>query len=417
MATSNAEEPRGEQLSSLDYLKSLEEDLDKSIESNKSAFSVFKVQIAEVKREWEEKRKEKESLEEKMSEREEISKPQITLDVGGKVFEISKESILKQSEFNLFRGIFRMDEMKLREDGSYFIDRNPRFFPKILEFFRTNDGRAFEVSPNQLKEMQEERYYYGIYSNKERSDMKHLDSEDVQCTVEIVLEYIDIEIMQFQLRVSQSNDPRRIIEEFEEALWEYRTLPDYFNEKQRNSINKMIDKASRVTHDVKNRSTIQASPEIIALQNKSLEFELSARKLLIKLLSDLRELNCWKKNWNKLEEKIKLLARNAETKIVFNVSGEKIATLKDNLSKQPDSYLGRLVRDENWKREVDGSYKINLNPENFHLIVDFLRHGKLNIPADYNQYQRERLLEDLDYLQIEVPPESLGTKLFGFKTQ
>ncbi len=60
---------------------------------------------------------------------------QILLNVGGKKFETSAQTLTKDSSY--FRAMFSGNFGDHPEaDGSYFIDRNPEFFGVVLDYLR-----------------------------------------------------------------------------------------------------------------------------------------------------------------------------------------------------------------------------------------------------------------------------------------
>jgi hypothetical protein len=65
-----------------------------------------------------------------------LSKHKIKLDVGGQHFATSKDTLLK-FEGSFFCAMLSSGQWKPDEDGTYFIDRNPRYFPYLLSYMRT----------------------------------------------------------------------------------------------------------------------------------------------------------------------------------------------------------------------------------------------------------------------------------------
>ena len=62
----------------------------------------------------------------------------IKLDVGGKIFKTSKETLTK-IEGSYFHCMLGSSSWQPDDDGSYFIDRNPKMFSFILDYLRTGD--------------------------------------------------------------------------------------------------------------------------------------------------------------------------------------------------------------------------------------------------------------------------------------
>jgi len=61
----------------------------------------------------------------------------------------------------MFSGNF---STKPDEDGSYFIDRDPKYFPIILNYLRNNTLDIKEMSHKELRALKEEIEYYQIGS-------------------------------------------------------------------------------------------------------------------------------------------------------------------------------------------------------------------------------------------------------------
>jgi len=94
---------------------------------------------------------------------EKITKKKVKLDVGGKVFSCSLNTLIKEepSYFSaMFSGRYKLE--KDEEDGSYFIDRNPTYFEIILDYLRTGKLRFAKFSPEEIDELTEEAEFYQI---------------------------------------------------------------------------------------------------------------------------------------------------------------------------------------------------------------------------------------------------------------
>ena len=63
----------------------------------------------------------------------------IKLDIGGTVFNTTKETLTKIENTYFYVLITNADNFKANEDGSYFVDRDPSVFGRILNFLR--DGK------------------------------------------------------------------------------------------------------------------------------------------------------------------------------------------------------------------------------------------------------------------------------------
>lgn len=84
-------------------------------------------------------------------------------------------------------------------------------------------------------------------------------------------------------------------------------------------------------------------------------------------------------------------------------------TTKTNLLKFEGSYFHALLGSGKWLPDVDGAYFIDLNPEHFGRILDYLRTNKLHV-SDLDVFQLERLYEVFDYLQFPYPEPRFAWK-------
>ena len=71
------------------------------------------------------------------------------LDVGGKKFAASKSTLLNMQD-SFFTVMLCSDRWKPNDDGAYFIDRNPKFFGRILEYLRTGTLRVNDLHFEQM---------------------------------------------------------------------------------------------------------------------------------------------------------------------------------------------------------------------------------------------------------------------------
>jgi hypothetical protein len=85
----------------------------------------------------------------------------IKLDVGGKTFTTSKETLL-QHENTFFYGMLSADQWEPDEDGFYFIDRDPSYFHHVMEYMRSGNVPLERLDHYQLLKVVEEFDYYQI---------------------------------------------------------------------------------------------------------------------------------------------------------------------------------------------------------------------------------------------------------------
>lgn len=75
-------------------------------------------------------------MQEVMSKHSAMAKSKIKLDVGGQLFTASKETFLK-FEGSFFFAMLSSGRWEPDEDGAYFIDRSPTYFPYVIDYLRT----------------------------------------------------------------------------------------------------------------------------------------------------------------------------------------------------------------------------------------------------------------------------------------
>ncbi len=124
----------------------------------------------------EEKEKEWSQLEKMVEEHTEKAKQKIKLDIGGKRFNTSKATLLRfpNTYFHamLFNGIWEQDEdgtyldcscnYNLIIEEEYFIDRNPKYFDRILDYFRTGEFSVEGLDETAIKKLTTDFDYFQI---------------------------------------------------------------------------------------------------------------------------------------------------------------------------------------------------------------------------------------------------------------
>ncbi len=85
--------------------------------------------VSEREKRWEE-------LDKKVVELASIVPSKVVLDVGGKRFATSKSTLLSHPD-TFFTAMLCSEHWKPSEDGSYFIDRSPKHFGRILDYLRS----------------------------------------------------------------------------------------------------------------------------------------------------------------------------------------------------------------------------------------------------------------------------------------
>lgn len=105
------------------------------------------------------------------------------------------------------------------------------------------------------------------------------------------------------------------------------------------------------------------------------------------------------KSYNEMLNALKLpvAPRQESDLVVFNVGGEKIETLRQNLLGSPASKLARLVSsDEKVPRDRFGRIFLNYNPRIFRILLNQLLHGK-----KLNEIQANDTLTSMDRTAFE----------------
>ncbi|KAI1707666.1 ubiquitin family domain-containing protein [Ditylenchus destructor] len=84
----------------------------------------------------------------------------------------------------------------------------------------------------------------------------------------------------------------------------------------------------------------------------------------------------------------------------LNVGGKVFQTTKETLSKYPESILARMVNgDLPSKKDETGAYIIDHDPENFHVILNYLRTSVLNL--DGNKKVMKELFREAGFYNIQ----------------
>ena len=60
----------------------------------------------------------------------------VKIDVGGKLFEVSKKTLMSIPNTYFYQLIANSDKFKPNDDGTYFIERNPLVFDRILDYLQ-----------------------------------------------------------------------------------------------------------------------------------------------------------------------------------------------------------------------------------------------------------------------------------------
>eukprot|EP01124_Arcella_intermedia_P025521 TRINITY_DN4576_c0_g1_i1.p1 TRINITY_DN4576_c0_g1~~TRINITY_DN4576_c0_g1_i1.p1 ORF type:complete len:297 (-),score=65.85 TRINITY_DN4576_c0_g1_i1:11-901(-) len=101
-----------------------------------------------------------EEIENKMKENASKAKSKVILDIGGKRFATSKSTLLniKGSYFYTMLS----SSWKPDDDGTYFIDRNPKLFDRILDYMRTGELNISDLGEYEMKKLQKDLDYFQL---------------------------------------------------------------------------------------------------------------------------------------------------------------------------------------------------------------------------------------------------------------
>eukprot|EP01118_Nematostelium_gracile_P008819 TRINITY_DN2934_c0_g1_i1.p1 TRINITY_DN2934_c0_g1~~TRINITY_DN2934_c0_g1_i1.p1 ORF type:complete len:203 (+),score=46.69 TRINITY_DN2934_c0_g1_i1:2-610(+) len=85
----------------------------------------------------------------------------INLNIGGKKF-VSSKSTLTCLEGTYFSAMLSSDHWRPNSEGEYFIDRNPKYFRRVLEYLRTGKLDLEGLSERRKEKLMIELDYYQI---------------------------------------------------------------------------------------------------------------------------------------------------------------------------------------------------------------------------------------------------------------
>jgi len=86
--------------------------------------------------------------------------------------------------------------------------------------------------------------------------------------------------------------------------------------------------------------------------------------------------------------------------IRLNIGGEQYTTSRTTLMRYPDSMLGKMLGGK-MRTSIDehGCFFIDRDGAMFRYILNFLRSGRLSLPADFNQH--DLLADEADFYRLE----------------
>ncbi|PRP81208.1 K+ channel tetramerization domain-containing protein [Planoprotostelium fungivorum] len=117
--------------------------------------------IENKKRELQEREERWKLLEQRMDENLAKVSQKITLDVGGKKYTTSKDTLMSIPN-TYFTGLLGSGRWKPEADGSYFIDRDRKLFHYVLQLLRTGEMSIETLNERQKMDLKRELEYYLI---------------------------------------------------------------------------------------------------------------------------------------------------------------------------------------------------------------------------------------------------------------
>ena len=102
----------------------------------------------------------------------------VKMDIGGKLFEVSKETLMSIPNTFFYELIANSDKFKPLDDGTYFIERNPVVFDRILDYLQTGKLNTRELTPSSMDILKDDLDYYCIpcHHNHNVSKVKSTNS-------------------------------------------------------------------------------------------------------------------------------------------------------------------------------------------------------------------------------------------------
>ena len=105
-------------------------------------------------------------IQNRIQEAKKKSNKKVVLDVGGKKFATYSSTLLKH-ETSYFTALLLNGEMQ-DVDGSYFIDRNPKYFGVLLDFLRTGTLDYEDFTEKNIDKLKDEFKFYSVPYPKPR---------------------------------------------------------------------------------------------------------------------------------------------------------------------------------------------------------------------------------------------------------
>ena len=98
----------------------------------------------------------------------------IKFNVMGKLFCVSKETLMSMENTFFYGLVANMDKFKPLEDGTFFIERDPLVFGRILNYLRTGKMDTSDLSPYAVDMLKDDLDYYLIPRPVELKDIEKI---------------------------------------------------------------------------------------------------------------------------------------------------------------------------------------------------------------------------------------------------
>ena len=333
----------------------------------------------------------------------------IKLNVGGNIYQTSLETLTKHPGSllaDMFSGCFNL---KLGDDGCYFIDRDGTHFRYILNYLRSGTVPLPSILKTESEEILHEAEYYGLVGLVKAINIK-LNGDDDSSSENIMEEN--------QNAGSEAvNEARNELCATEKKLISFLNLLDAnlkFLDEATTHHEKMSMKLSNVHFgenvkiDIGGRifrtslKTLRRESESFLASMFSEKFDLKKEddgsffidrdgSLFHHILNYLRDCQI---SEDVIEAYGPHMQREAEfyglsglkeqicnyNHVKLNVGGREFVVNRAVLKKYPDSMFGRILAGEEcaFERSQDGSYCIDRDGANFNHILGFLRFGHIS---------------------------------------
>ncbi|OQR94030.1 nuclear pore glycoprotein [Thraustotheca clavata] len=363
----------------------------------------------------------------------------IKINVGGKIFETSKDNLLKDTD-NFFSMMVSSNTYKPREcDGAYFIDGNYEYFDRVMTYLRcgvldlenVNDAAKSQLKYTlQLLGMESIMSVHMPKPEPEKNSSKGRSDRSNQTG----FSFRDGSSNSFP-GYPNSNPFKRTTSTSEGSTSTFggssnsgfgfgpppwasspqppQTYPGPF------SFGVAPAPAPQTPEVTKTQSPKVPETEFDKAINGIRKKDEERRKALKKILkkyqttyvlvgNDILKAKKVMDRWQALEKLLDAQAKLAESTIRLNVGGTIFETAKSTLVKFPGTYFHAMLSNDSWSpRADDGAYFIDLDSKYFEYALDALRQGKLNTTG-LSHFSKQQLQTILNYLQMESLPTVYG---------